>query len=68
LEVVNASGYEGEMDFKAFLDVFGFSQQASSEMSLKNLFERFDYHHQGFFGCEELDRVSSEVGCNISLP
>jgi len=36
-------------------------------MSLRSIFDRFDYHKQGFFGCEELQRVSTEVGYSISL-
>ena len=35
LNVVNSSGHEGEMDFKSFLDIFGFSQQSKSEGSIR---------------------------------
>ena len=50
------------MDFAAFLEIFGFSGDGSSEASLGQLFEYFDVNKQGAFGPEEFERVAASVG------
>ena len=54
------------MDFAAFLDIFGFSGDGSSEASLGQLFEYFDINKQGAFGPEEFEKVAASVGENFS--
>lgn len=54
LNIVTASGHEGDLDFSNFLTVFGFSDSAgNSEQSLQQLFEAFDTTGSGAFGPEE---------------
>ena len=50
------------MDFGAFLDVFGFNSDSSSEASIGQLFEYFDLGKQGAFGPEDFEKVAQSVG------
>ncbi len=50
------------MDFAAFLEIFGFSGDGSSEASIGQLFETFDIKRQGAFGPEEFEKVAQSVG------
>jgi Ca2+-binding EF-hand superfamily protein len=50
LNIVQASSHAEDMDFGAFLEVFGFSGDGQSEASLGQLFEYFDVNKQGAFG------------------
>lgn len=52
LSIVQASSHAEDMDFGAFLDIFGFSGDGNSEASLGQLFEYFDINKQGAFGPE----------------
>ena len=54
------------MDFRVFLDIFGFSGDGSSEASIGQLFEAFDLKKQGIFGPEEFEKVAASVGENFS--
>ena len=52
LSIVQSSSHAEDMDFGAFLEVFGFSGDSGSEASLGQLFEYFDINKQGAFGPE----------------
>jgi Ca2+-binding EF-hand superfamily protein len=52
LNIVNSSNHSGEIDFAAFLEIFGFNDNGNSEQSLQQLFEAFDSTGQGAFGPE----------------
>jgi Ca2+-binding EF-hand superfamily protein len=62
LGIVQSSSHAEDMDFGAFLEVFGFSGDGNSESSLGQLFEYFDVNKQGAFGPEEFERVAASVG------
>ena len=66
INIVNASGHEGEMDFGAFLDIFGFGGDGTSETSLQTVFEAFDTTGSGAFGPEEFEKTAASVGENFS--
>lgn len=65
--IVQSSSHAEEMDFGAFLDIFGFSGEGNSESSLGQLFEYFDFNKNGAFGPEEFERVAASVGENFSV-
>ncbi len=50
LAIVNSSGHTGDIDFGAFLDIFGFGGDNSSETTLQSVFEAFDTKGTGEFG------------------
>jgi Ca2+-binding EF-hand superfamily protein len=50
INIVNNSGHTGDMDFGAFLNIFGFNGDSQSEASLQQLFEEFDTTGSGSFG------------------
>lgn len=64
--IVTASGHEGEMDFGAFLDIFGFGGDSQSEGTLQTVFEAFDPTGSGAFGPEEFEKVAASVGESFS--
>ena len=65
INIVNNSGHEGEMDFGAFLDIFGFGNDSSSEGTLQSVFEAFAGSNDTF-GPEEFEKVAGSVGENFS--
>lgn len=50
LAIVNNSGHVGDIDFSAFLDIFGFGGDSTSEGTLQSIFEDFDISKTGAFG------------------
>ena len=54
-----------ELDFEAFLAIFGQSETAS-EQSLQQLYEVFDPKGTNSFGPEDFERVCEEVGERFS--
>jgi Ca2+-binding EF-hand superfamily protein len=52
LAIVNNSGHTGDIDFAAFLEIFGFGGENNSESSLQSIFETFDTTGSGAFGPE----------------
>ena len=42
INIVHNSGFEGEMDFGAFLDIFGFGNDLANEGSILSVFKAFD--------------------------
>lgn len=68
ISIVHNSGYTGEMDFAAFLAVFGFNADSQSESSLLQLYEEFDKTGHGGFGAAEFERVAASVGEHLSGP
>lgn len=66
LAIVNNSGHVGEIDFAAFLGIFGFGGDNSSESSLQSVFEAFDTTGSGSFGPEEFEKVAASVGEHFS--
>ena len=53
LAIVSASGHSGDIDFGAFLEIFGFGSENTSETTLATVFEAFDTTGSGAFGAEE---------------
>ena len=47
LNIVNAAGHSGDIDFAGFLDIFGFGADSNSEQSLQGVFEAFDISGKG---------------------
>ena len=66
INIVNNSGHEGEMDFGAFLDIFGFGNDSSSEGTLQSVFEAFTGGSADSFGPEEFEKVAGSVGESFS--
>lgn len=66
LAIVNNSGHSGDIDFAAFLDIFGFGGDSTSETTLQTVFEAFDTHGSGSFGPEEFEKVAASVGEHFS--
>ncbi|XP_031472563.1 uncharacterized protein LOC116244889 [Nymphaea colorata] len=66
LAIVNNSGHTGDIDFGAFLDIFGFGSEETSESSLQSIFEAFDTSKSGVFGPEEFEKVAASVGEHFS--
>ncbi len=62
LAIVNNSGHSGDIDFAAFLDIFGFGGDSNSETTLQTVFEAFDTTGTGAFGPEEFEKVAASVG------
>ena len=42
INIVHNSGFEGEMDFGAFLDIFGFGSDLANEGTIQGVFDIFD--------------------------
>ena len=66
LAIVNNAGHQGDIDFAAFLDIFGFGGDSSSETTLQTVFEAFDTAGHGSFGPEEFEKVAASVGEHFS--
>lgn len=66
LAIVNNSGHVGDIDFSAFLDIFGFGGDSNSEATLQTVFEAFDSTGQGAFGPEEFEKLAASVGEHFS--
>lgn len=66
LAIVNNSGHSGDMDFGAFLGIFGFNSDSNSETTLQTVFEEFDKDGKGIFGAAEFERVAASVGEHFS--
>jgi Ca2+-binding EF-hand superfamily protein len=66
LAIVNNAGHSGDIDFSAFLDIFGFGSEDTSETSLQTVFEAFDTSKSGAFGPEEFEKVAASVGEHFS--
>lgn len=64
--IVTNSGHEGEMDFGAFLDIFGFGSDSASEGTLQTVFEAFTGGSSDAFGPEEFEKVAASVGESFS--
>jgi Ca2+-binding EF-hand superfamily protein len=66
LAIVNNSGHVGDIDFSAFLDIFGFGGDSASETTLQSVFEAFDHTNSGAFGPEEFEKTAASVGEQFS--
>ena len=66
LAVVSNSGHTGDIDFSAFLDIFGFGGDSTSQTTLQTVFEEFDSSKTGAFGPEEFEKVAASVGEHFS--
>lgn len=65
LAIVNSAGHTGDIDFKAFLDIFGFGGDSTSETSLQSIFDAFAQGN-GEFGPEEFEKTAASVGEHFS--
>jgi Ca2+-binding EF-hand superfamily protein len=66
LAIVSASGHSGEIDFAAFLEIFGFGSDGASEATLQTVFDTFDPTGSGAFGAEEFEKVAAGAGEHFS--
>jgi Ca2+-binding EF-hand superfamily protein len=66
LAIVNNAGHQGDIDFPAFLEIFGFGGDSTSETTLQSVFEAFDTTGSGAFGPEEFEKVAASVGEHFS--
>ena len=66
LTIVTNHTQAEEIDFPAFLEIFGFSGDGQSESSLQQLFEVFDEKGTGVFYPEDFERVAASVGESFS--
>jgi Ca2+-binding EF-hand superfamily protein len=66
LAIVTNSGHVGDIDFGAFLDIFGFGGDSANETTLQSIFEDFDITKTGAFGPEEFEKVAASVGEHFS--
>lgn len=66
LAIVNSAGHTGDIDFAAFLGIFGFGSDSTSESSIQSIFEAFDLSGTGSFGPEEFEKVAASVGEHFS--
>jgi Ca2+-binding EF-hand superfamily protein len=66
LAIVNNSGHTGDINFAAFLEIFGFGGEETSESSLQHIFEEFDTTHSGAFTAEDFEKAAAKVGENFS--
>ncbi len=66
LAIVTNSGHVGDIDFGAFLDIFGFGNEETSETSLQAIFDEFDHAKTGVFTAEDFERVAASVGEHFS--
>ena len=67
LNIVNHSGHTGDLDFAAFLEIFGFGADSANEVTLQTVYEEFDPKGHGF-GAEDFERVAGSVGEHFSAP
>jgi Ca2+-binding EF-hand superfamily protein len=66
LAIVSASGHVGDIDFAAFLEIFGFGSDTANEATLQSVFDAFDSTGSGSFGAEEFEKVAAGVGEHFS--
>ena len=66
LAIVSSAGHTGDIDFGAFLDIFGFGGESTSEGSLQTIFEAFDHTHSGAFTAEDFEKTAASVGEHFS--
>jgi Ca2+-binding EF-hand superfamily protein len=66
LSIVSNSGHTGDIDFSAFLDIFGFGNEDTSETSLQSIFEAFDHSKSGAFSPEDFEKTAAGVGEHFS--
>lgn len=53
------------MNFKQFLDIFGFNGE-SNETTHQAIFEEFDKGGHGIFGPEQFEKIAASVGEHFS--
>jgi Ca2+-binding EF-hand superfamily protein len=61
ISIIQSSTTAEELDFKAFLDIFGQSEN-QTEASLQQLYEVFDPNGTNCFGPEDFEKVCDMVG------
>ena len=66
LNIVNNSGHQGDLDFAAFLDIFGFGGDSNNQVTLQAVYDEFDPQGHGGFGPADFERVAGSVGENFS--
>ena len=65
LNIVQSATTADELDFRAFLEIFG-AGDTTSEASLQQLYEVFDPNGTNCFGPEEFEKVAESVGEKFS--
>lgn len=66
LAIVNNAGHQGDIDFSAFLEIFGFGGEETSETSLQAIYDEFDTTHSGSFTAEDFEKAAAKVGEHFS--
>jgi Ca2+-binding EF-hand superfamily protein len=65
LAIVNNAGHTGDIDFSAFLDIFGFGGDSTSETTIQTVYDAFDPEGQGI-SAEAFEKVAASVGEHFS--
>lgn len=65
LAIVNNAGHQGDIDFAAFLEIFGFGSDSSSEATIQTVYEAFDPTGEGITP-EAFEKVAASVGEHFS--
>jgi Ca2+-binding EF-hand superfamily protein len=66
IAIVHNSGHSGDIDFAAFLSIFGFNGDSTSESTLQTVFEAFDSTGCGSFSAEDFEKAAASVGEHFS--
>ena len=61
ITIVQAHSDAEELDFPAFLEIFGVPEN-TTEASLRELYEIFDFNRTNSFGPEEFEKIAETVG------
>jgi len=61
ITIVQSSTSAEELDFKAFLEIFG-QQETTTEATLQQIYDVFDPNGTNCFGPEDFERVCAQVG------
>jgi len=61
INIVQSQSTTEELDFAAFLQIFG-QPETTTEASLRELYEIFDFNGTGSFGGDEFEKVAESVG------
>jgi centrin-1 len=65
LAIVNNSGHQGDIDFAAFLEIFGFGGDSTSETTIQTIYDTFDPEGHGI-SAEAFEKVAASVGEHFS--
>lgn len=65
LAIVSNSGHTGDIDFAAFLEIFGFGGDSNSQTNIQTVYDAFDPEGHGITA-EAFEKVAASVGEHFS--